>query len=104
MVSNVEWSTSPEMIHLDLVLVGDFLVFSHGKSTRSGESRGFLIDPAPWHTSGAFALALLAARPLVEQMVKSGYKTELTVPMLEKADRVVMSGGWTWIPCGKMLG
>ena len=53
MVSNVERSTSPEMIHLDLVLVGDFLVFSHGKSTRSGESRGFLIDPAPWHTSGA---------------------------------------------------
>jgi hypothetical protein len=39
-VSNVEWSTSPEMIHLDLVLVGDFLAFSHGKSTRSGESRG----------------------------------------------------------------
>jgi len=39
-VSNVEWSTSPEMIHLDLVLVGDFLVFSHGKSTRSGESSG----------------------------------------------------------------
>lgn len=28
---------------------------------------------------------LLLNRPLVEQMVKSGYKTELTVPMLEKA-------------------
>lgn len=28
---------------------------------------------------------LLLNRPLVEQMVRSGYKTELTVPMLEKA-------------------
>ena len=39
-VSNVERSTSPEMIHLDVVLVGDFLAFSHGNSTRSGESSG----------------------------------------------------------------
>ena len=75
-----------------------------GNPPEVGNLVEFLIDPAPWHTSGAFALALLAARPLVEQMVKSGYKTELTVPMLEKADRVVMSSGWTWIPCGKMLG
>ena len=31
-------------------------------------------------------------------MVRSGYKTELTVPMLEKADRVVMSGNLDTFP------
>ena len=46
----------------------------------------FFTDPQPYPSQRSLReISGGHQRPLVERMVTSGYKTELTVPMLEKA-------------------